>query len=234
MNAVILDVDGTLVDNNEAHIEAWRRAFAESGFDISRQRIRRELGKGGDVLVPSIVGDNATEGLYSHIRQAHSRAYGEIAHHSRFRIFQGVPQLLRELRRLRAVRAVATSSRARELEATLASAGLELHPWFEHIITAEDIPATKPAPDLITAAIARLGATPFRTVMVGDTRYDGIAALRAGAGFVGLTCGGNTAESLLAVGARWVFPDPEELAMHLPAVLDVRPTPYAPETSAPA
>lgn len=229
MNAMVFDVDGTLVDSNGAHVEAWLHAFSRHGFDVERHRIRRELGKGGDLLVSSVLGERTSAALTATIADEHTAAFVKIARSTHFSVFRGVAPLMRELRRLRVARAVASSSRRQELEATLASAGLQLNPWFEHVLTAEDIQASKPEPDAISAAIARLNATPFRTLMVGDTRYDGIAALRAGAGFVGLTCGGTTAEALIAVGARWVFPDLQELLTRIPAVLDVMPAARSPE-----
>jgi beta-phosphoglucomutase-like phosphatase (HAD superfamily) len=53
---VILDVDGTLVDSNDAHARAWLEAFAERGITVAFERVRRAIGMGGDKLMPAVAG----------------------------------------------------------------------------------------------------------------------------------------------------------------------------------
>ncbi len=221
MIGIILDVDGTLVDNNVAHIEAWRRAFAKVGYDFNRAQLQQQLGKGGDLLVPSLIGEEADAKRGKEIRALESEAYLSIARQVHFPLFNGTMQLCRELRRLRVPRAIATSSEEKKLRATLASARLDLDAYFAHIVTAADLADSKPAPDLVTMAASAIGMDTFHCVMVGDTLYDAIAALRAGAGFIGLTCGGTPRTVLLDAGARVVYRDPAELGEHLDTALEL-------------
>jgi phosphoglycolate phosphatase-like HAD superfamily hydrolase len=216
VDAVIFDLDGTLVDTNEAHVEAWHNAFRDVGYHVPRSRILPEIGKGGDKLVPSIVGEEGEERDGEALRAAHGRHFLAMAKDTIFRVFPGTEDLLRELRRSSIATAVATSSTKPHLKATLASSGLDLDRLVVHIVTGSDAPESKPAPDLIQAALAKLGSDPRRSVMVGDTCYDGDACARVNVAFLGLLCGGRPPEDLSKAGALALYADPADLLAHLP------------------
>src|SRR5258705_6508583 len=97
-DAVIFDLDGTLVDTNNAHVQAWQEAFRDLGHDVPRGRIDQEIGKGGDQLVPSILGKEGEARDGEALRAAHEARFLAIAAHSAFRIFLGTKALLSELR----------------------------------------------------------------------------------------------------------------------------------------
>jgi len=137
----------------------------------------------------------------------------------KFRVFPGTEALMGELRRRRIATAVATSSKKEQLEAVVASSGLDVEALVDKVVTGSDAAESKPAPDLVHAALAKLGSDPRRSVMVGDTPYDGQACARAGVSFLGLLCGGRPPELLMEAGALALYADPADLLLHLDEAL---------------
>jgi HAD superfamily hydrolase (TIGR01509 family) len=220
--AFIFDIDGTLIDDNAAHVEAWRRAFAIEGRRLDPARIRAEIGKGGDLLVAALVGDDADLRVGDAIRDAHDRAFFDIAALEHFRPTAGAAELLQELRRRGIRTAAATSSSMHQLAATLRSAAFPLEELVDVVVAREAGQESKPAPDVVRASAERLAVPPSECLLVGDTRWDGQAASRAGVTFLGMLCGGTSSSGeLVAAGARAVFADPGELLEVLGSVLEV-------------
>src|SRR4051795_5439061 len=125
VRGVIFDLDGTLVDTNWFHVEAWRRAFAASGYETTKERLAAEVGKGGDQLVPSIIGEDADKRDGDAIRKRHNAEFREIAGRARFAVFPGAVELIAGLRRRGLKTALATSSPGDLLKATLKNAGVD-------------------------------------------------------------------------------------------------------------
>lgn len=223
LNGIIFDVDGTLLDTNGAHVEAWRRAFEQLGYQVAPDRIAVEIGKGGDLLVPAVLGREAEAKHGKDLRQACVEQFLAIARQKRFRVFPGVEELLKTVRKRGLKSAVATSSKKEHLEAMLKSAGLDLKSLADEIVTADEATTSKPAPDLVVAAARKLGLTPLQCAMVGDTPYDAEACRRAGVACLALLCGGtgNTEEALRRAGAREVWRDARDLLDHLDRALAV-------------
>jgi HAD superfamily hydrolase (TIGR01509 family) len=220
IQAFIFDIDGTLVDSNEAHVEAWHAAFAAHGHDVPRERIRVEIGKGGDKLVPSIIGEPAEARDGESLRERHSDEFLAIAGRRRLRAFPRANEIFDTLRQRGVRTALATSSSREHLEALGRSAGLQLSSLAEALVNADDIEETKPAPDLVEAAVRKLGLGPEECVMIGDTPYDAEASCRAGVACIGVTSGGNTAEVLRDAGASSVWRDIAEIEAHLDELLE--------------
>lgn len=217
--AIIFDVDGTLVDTNAAHTASWVHAFHAAGYDISPDRVTPQIGKGGDNLVPSLIGDAGDAEDGDALRAQNGEEFLRIAREVRFRIFPGVRELLRTLRGRGIRTALATSGKSTFLDATMRSAGTDLREDVDEVVTADDAEASKPDPDLIVAAVSKLGVRREVCVMIGDTPYDGEACGRAGVAFVGVLCGGSSEASLRNAGARGVWRDPADLLAHLDEVL---------------
>src|SRR5919107_1825803 len=118
LRGMIFDLDGTLVDTNPAHIEAWRRAFQRLGFEVPVERIVPEVGKGGDKLVPSVLGREAEERYGEELRKRQKSEFLEIARRQRFRIFPGTVEIFEALRERGIRTALATSSDEKDLAAT--------------------------------------------------------------------------------------------------------------------
>jgi len=220
IRAFIFDIDGTLVDSNEAHVEAWHAAFGAHGHDVPRERIRVEIGKGGDKLVPSIIGEAAEARDGESLRERHSEEFLAIAGRRRLRAFPRAREIFDTLRQRGVRTALATSSSREHLDALGRSAGLRLSSLGEVLVNADDIEETKPAPDLVEAAVRKLGLEPEECVMIGDTPYDAEAACRAGVACIGVTSGGNEAEVLREAGASPVWRDIAEIEAHLDEVLE--------------
>jgi HAD superfamily hydrolase (TIGR01509 family) len=182
----ILDIDGTLVDSNDAHADAWLDAFAHFGFRASRDEVRRLIGKGGDKLVPEVTGLHDP-----HRHEAISTWRSEVfaaRYLARIRAFPEVRPLLQRMRREGLTLVVASSAREDEVGTLLDIAGVR--DLVAATTSADDASRSKPDPDIVSAALRQAGCAPGDAVMLGDTPYDLAAARAAGVGFVGLRCGG--------------------------------------------
>lgn len=218
---MIFDIDGTLVDTNPSHIEAWRRAFARFDFQIPAERIRIEVGKGGDLLVPSILGEDLEKRSGDALRKTQKEEFLKIAERVHFRVFPKVPELFQALRERGIRTALATSSDKKHLQATSKSAGLDLTRLADELVTKDEAEASKPAPDLLFVALEKLDASPAQCAMAGDTIYDGQAAQAAGIAFVAVLSGCTTETELLKAGACGVWRDTEHLSAELDRVLEI-------------
>ena len=222
LDALIFDLDGTLIDTNAAHVESWVRGFAQHGYRVLPDRIAPEIGKGGDNLVPSILGEDAEERDGEKLRDASGEEFLKIAKERRFKVYPKVPDLLDALRERGLKLALATSSSTENLEAMFESAGVELREKFDAVVTKSDVEKSKPAPDVVLAAVEKLSLSPAQCAMIGDTPFDAISARRAGVVTLGLLSGRLHALSLLkAAGARRVYRDPAELYAQLDDALRV-------------
>jgi HAD superfamily hydrolase (TIGR01509 family) len=218
---MIFDIDGTLVDTNPSHIEAWRRAFARFELQIPPDRIRIEVGKGGDLLVPSILGEELEEKFGDALRKAQKEEFLKIAERVRFRVFPNVPELFQELRERGIRTALATSSDEKHLQATIKSADLDLTRLADELVTKGDAEASKPAPDLLIVALEKLDLSAARCAMVGDTIYDGQASQAAGIAFIGLLSGCSSEKDLLQAGACGLWRDTGHIYDELDRVLEI-------------
>lgn len=221
LTALLFDLDGTLVDTNAAHVEAWVRAFARHGYQVHADRIGPEIGKGGDNLVPDVLGAEAEATDGEALRAASQEEYLRLARERRFRVFDGARALLEELRRRGIRTALATSSGNEHLDATFASAGEDLRPLMDVVVGKSDVEHSKPYPDPIIAAVERLGVSPAECAMVGDTPYDALSAKRAGVLTLGVLSSGLGFDerALVSAGARRTWRDVAHLGAELDDVL---------------
>lgn len=221
LHGMIFDIDGTLVDTNPAHVEAWLRAFKRLGYDVPRERIEVEIGKGGDLLVPSILGEEAEKRHGEPLRKAQKEEFLEIARRERFRVFPCVPELFQALRQRGIRTALATSSDRKHLQATCDSVGIDLPSLADVLVTKADVEASKPAPDVVIVAGEKLKLSPAECAMVGDTVYDGQACRAAGVVFLGVLSGGTPADLLLEAGACGVWRDTGHLYADLDHAIEI-------------
>jgi HAD superfamily hydrolase (TIGR01509 family) len=219
LDAFLFDVDGTLLDTNGWHIEAWRRAFESRGYAIAADRIEREIGKGSDKVVDALLGVGGEEEHGEALREAHAENFLELAKEQKFVIFPQTRELLQAVRERGLKTALATSSNEVHLEAVQKSAGIELSPLVDLITTKDDAANSKPDPDLVLAAVKKLGLSPAQCAMLGDTPYDAQACKQAGVVCIGVLTGGHTPETLIGAGARAVYRDTADVLEHLDEVL---------------
>jgi HAD superfamily hydrolase (TIGR01549 family) len=218
---MIFDIDGTLVDTNPAHVEAWGRAFKRFGYEVPTERIVLEIGKGGDKLVPSVLGKEAEKRHGDGLRRAQKEEFLAIAKRVHFRVFPGLPELFRALKNRGIRTGLATSSDDKHLDATLASAGIDLRSLADVVVTKSDAGASKPDPDVVVVAVEKLGLSLAQCAMVGDTIYDAQACQAAGVAFIGVLSGGSSEAALLEAGARVVFRDVAHLLVELDRALEI-------------
>ena len=204
IEALIFDVDGTLVDTNAAHVEVWRMVLASIGLDVPVQRIQGEVGQGGDRLLRSILGPDEARRLGPLLAHQWVETYRAHLHTLPIRTFPKVPELFAALR-ARGTRAALATSNSRELLRLLRERIVLEVP--DVIVTGEDVEATKPAPDIVLKAAERLGVSVEHCAYVGDTPYDAMAATAAGARALGVLTGSHTAEALRAAGAERIWSD---------------------------
>jgi HAD superfamily hydrolase (TIGR01493 family) len=207
---VLFDVDGTLVDSNLLHVDAWQRAFERCGVEVDSWRIHRAIGQDSSLLVEGLAGAR-DEAWVTHVKDLHSAYYGELA--PRLRRFDRVPELLATLQGRGILVVLATSAPQDELRLLLEA--IDADAAIHAATSADDVDTAKPSPSLIEVALQRAGADAAEAVFVGDSTWDMIAAGRAGVTAYGLRSGGISDAELLQAGARAVFDDPADLLAHL-------------------
>jgi HAD superfamily hydrolase (TIGR01509 family) len=209
LKAVIFDVDGTLVDSVDLHAKAWQDAFAEFGFAVEYSKVRSQIGKGGDQLLPVF------------LPQPDLTVKGEAIENRRAEIFKAqymakvvgfpdVRQLFQRLRADGAKTALASSAKGDELGFYKKCANIE--DLVDEETSSEDADKSKPHPDIFDAALARLpGIAPEDIFVVGDSPYDAQAAAKVGLKIIGVLCGGFSEADLRAAGCVSVLGDPSDL-----------------------
>jgi phosphoglycolate phosphatase-like HAD superfamily hydrolase len=203
---IILDVDGTLVDSNDAHAHAWVKACQLAGFPVTFQQVRPLIGMGADKLLPTLLGIQADDPKGKQITRTRQALFLDEQLTS-VRAFGDVPVLVRRLLDDNVGVAVASSAEKRELDTLLDIAGIR--ELIETKTSADDAQSSKPDPDVVLAALHRLRSRPDEVLMVGDTPYDAEAAHRAGVRFLAVRCGGwNDADFPEAAA---VFDNPADL-----------------------
>lgn len=213
-SAVIFDVDGTLVDSVDFHAEAWQRAFSAFGFEFDLTKVRSQIGKGGDQLLPVFLDGDVLERQGKKI-EAYRQDLFERDYFHRVLGFPRVPELFRFLIETGKTIALGSSAKTDDLKVYKKAAGIEGLTTVE--TTSDDAVRSKPHPDIFLAALDRLKLSPETVFVVGDTPYDVEAAKKAGMKTTGLLCGGFSEDLLREAGAVDVYRDPGHLLDELKA-----------------
>jgi len=211
MATAVLDIDGTLVDTNYHHALAWFRAFAEHDIVLPIWRIHRHIGMGGDQVVTALCGEDVEARLGDDIRDAEGQAYAALI--GEVRTMDGSRELIETLKQRGHVVVLASSAKAGEVDAYLDL--LDARELADAWTTSADVESTKPAPDLVHAAVKRVDGNPDDAVMVGDTPWDVKAAAGAGVSTLTVMTGGFCHAELTESGAAAVFESVAELCEKL-------------------
>ncbi len=198
---VVLDVDGTLMDTNYLHVEAWARAFEEVGRRVPRVKLHRQVGKGSDLLIAEFVDDEETA---QRIDELHSEFYAELQEHGH--PLPGAKELIPALGERGYEVWFVTSAKDEELEHHMGE--LEAEGKLSGVVNSSDVENAKPAPDIFELTLERAGASPDETVAVGDAVWDIESASAAGIRTVAVLTGGTfSEEELKEAGAVEVYED---------------------------
>jgi HAD superfamily hydrolase (TIGR01549 family) len=207
--AALLDVDGTLVDTNYHHTLAWYRALREHGIGLPVWRIHRHVGMGGDQLVPALIPGIERE-RHDAIEETRAQRYAELL--DEVQAFDQAHELLADLKARGVTVVLASSSPQDELDHYLDL--LDARAVADAWTTKDDVASTKPAPDLVVAALEKAGTG--AAVMVGDTAWDVEAARKAGVDTtICVMTGGWSRQELLDAGAAAVHESIGELRQEL-------------------
>lgn len=205
---VLCDLDGTLLDSNHFHAEAWQRTFAKFGYSVSFEDCVKQIGKGGDQVIPMFVPEDRIRELEEPMKTFRKNLFHR-EYMDRIVPFSDARRLLERMHQQGLRIAVASSSDKNDLEAFLML--LKIHDLVEEDTTADDAKQSKPEPDIFQVALQKMDIQPTEALALGDTPWDIEAAKKAGIDTVGVTCGGWLPEELKEAGAIAVYRDPADI-----------------------
>ncbi|MDB5607606.1 MAG: Haloacid dehalogenase superfamily, subfamily variant 3 with third motif having or [Bradyrhizobium sp.] len=213
----LFDLDGTLVDSVYQHVLAWKEALDAEGIELSVWRIHRKIGMSGGLFTNQLLRETGIEisvERVERLRRAHAATYQQQT--NRIRPLPGARELLSWLSEAGIPWAIATSGRMETAAVNLAALGVD--PDRIPVVTRDQVKYAKPGPDLFLAAAERLRAPIETAVVVGDSIWDMLAAIRSRALGVGLLSGGYGPDELRQSGAFRVYEDPADLLRRIDEV----------------
>ncbi len=210
VQGVILDVDGTLALSNDAHAQAWVDAYAAYGYEVSFEQVRSLIGMGGDQLMPQVTPELSKEegdgkAISERRKELMINSYGPKVVPT-----NGARQLIQRMKDQGLKLIIASSATTQELEVLLKSASID--GLINEVTSSSDAEASKPAPDIVEAALSKLQMQPDQVLMLGDTPYDIESAHAAGVDVIAVRCGGFDDTQL--AGAKAIYDDPADLLAH--------------------
>ena len=208
--AYIFDIDGTLVDSNELHVDAWDRAFRRFGKSFPREQLQAQIGKGSDQYLPEFLSSTEIEQFGKELDDYRSDIFRE-DYLPQVRPFPNARELIEQIRADRN-QIILASSGKKEDTAYYIKDLLKIELLIDGFTTADDAEHSKPAPDIFEAALRKLDdISPTNAVTVGDTRFDIEAARKVGLSTIALLCGGTSEHILRQTGAIAIYRDPTDL-----------------------
>jgi HAD superfamily hydrolase (TIGR01509 family) len=209
IHGVILDVDGTLVDSNDAHAKSWVEAMAEHDYIVPFEKVRRLIGEGGDKVLPETIGIQAESDEGKQISSRRGDIFKE-RYLPSVRAFPSAQKLLDHMRARGLKLAVASSAKPDELRALLQIVGAA--DLIEEKSSSKDVKNSKPDPDIMHVTMEKIGLPADEVVMLGDTPYDIESARKVGVGTIALRCGGWQDRDLAKALA--IYTDTADLLSH--------------------
>jgi HAD superfamily hydrolase (TIGR01509 family) len=206
-SGVLFDVDGTLVDTTYLHTVSWWEALRQHDADVPMAEIHRAIGMGSDKLLDHLLGEDRDRSGDDAMSSAHDILYG--AWWERLRPLPGAPDLLRGVAKRGLAVVLASSAKESELERLRRV--IDADDVISAATSSSDAEQSKPAPDILQAALDQSDVDPRRAVFVGDSVWDVKAAARLDIPCIGLTCGGSSAAELSEAGAVANYENPAAL-----------------------
>ena len=204
VKAILCDIDGTLVESNWLHAEAWQVALGAVGVHVELEEVRRQIGKGGDELVPVFV----PWWKQKHVQEPMEQLRKHVFQHDylpQVKPFPRVRELLLRLKDAGIRLSLASSASEEDLKTYKKIANID--DLIEEESSKDDAKQSKPHPDIFEATLKRLGLKPAEVLALGDTPYDAEAAGKAGIWTIGVETGGWTRAELLDAGCVEVYKD---------------------------
>lgn len=212
--AVIFDVDGTIVDSVDLHARAWQEAFKHFGKELPFEAVRRQIGKGGDQLMPVFLSPRELEEYGKELDRYRSQLFKK-NYLPQVRAWPKVRELFTVIKADGKRIALASSAKSDELAVYKKIARIE--DLVDVETSSQDAEQSKPHADIFEATLERLkGIKPDEVIVVGDTPYDAEAAAKAGLATIGLTCGGWDEKELRQAGCIAIYRDPADLLEYYP------------------
>jgi HAD superfamily hydrolase (TIGR01509 family) len=208
-DAVIFDIDGTLVDSVDLHARAWQEAFRHFGHEFGFEEVRHQIGKGSDKLVPHFLPKKEIDRVGEELEKFRGELW-KSTYLPQVKPFPKVRELLERLKQDGKQIVLASSARGDELKKYKQIANIE--DLVEEETSSDDVESSKPDPDIVHAAMGRFkNADRSQAVMVGDTPYDAVAAKQAGVRAIGVLCGGFAEQELMKAGCMEIYRDAADL-----------------------
>lgn len=219
LKAIIFDVDGTLVDSVGIHAKAWQDAFREFGHEFPFDKIRGQIGKGGDQLLPVFLSKEEVEKQGSELNKRRATILKE-QYLAKIQGFPDVRALFERVKHEGLKIALASSAKGDELDAYKSKA--DIKDLVEEETSSDDAERSKPYGDIFQAALDRLpGVEPSDALVVGDTPYDAEAARKVGLRTIGVLCGGFPEAQLRDAGCIAIFRDPADMLARFDEIKNV-------------
>jgi HAD superfamily hydrolase (TIGR01509 family) len=212
MLAFIFDIDGTLVDSNELHVDSWDRAFHRFGKQFPREKLRAQIGKGSDQYMPEFLTPDEIVLFGQELDDYRSDLFRK-EYLKKVRPFPKVRELFQRIRADDKCSVLASSGKKAETEYYIDL--LKIDNLIDGYVSGDDADQSKPAPDIFAAALKKLGdVSPSDAVTVGDTRFDIEAAAKVGMETIAFLCGGTPESVLREAGAIAIYRDPVNFLAH--------------------
>ena len=211
VGVLLSDIDGTLVDSNALHAEAWRRTFEHFDIQVRLDEAWSQIGKGGDKLIPEFVKEADQERLKKQIEAFRKQIFHR-DYMPRIVSFSKSRELFLKVKERGTKIVLATSSEKEDVATYKKIIGIE--DLVDDVASGSDARESKPEPDIFAVALKKIGLGPGQAVALGDTPYDAQAAGKLGIRVIGLTCGGWKRDDLRDAGCAEVYQDPADLLLH--------------------
>lgn len=212
MRAFIFDIDGTLVDSNELHVDSWDRAFRHFGKQFPREKLRAQIGKGSDQYLPEFLTPDEIKRFGKELDDYRSELFKK-EYLPKVRPFPKVGELFQRLRG--DDKRIVLASSGKKADTKYYIDLLKIGDLIEGYTSGDDAESSKPAPDIFAASLKKLGdISSADAVTVGDTRFDVEAAGKAGLKTIGFLCGGTSEAWLRNAGAVAICRDPADFLAH--------------------
>jgi len=204
----IFDIDGTLVDSNELHVDSWDRAFRRFGKQFSREQLHAQIGKGSDKYLPAFLTSEEIKCFGKELDEYRSELFRK-EYLPKVRPFPRVRDLFQRIHDDNKRSVLASSGKKADTEYYIDL--LNIGDLIDGYVSGDDADSSKPAPDIFAASLKKLGGMlPADAVTVGDTRFDIEASKKAGLKTIALLCGGTPESVLRETGAIAIYCEPAD------------------------